>query len=216
MLRSQRAAAGDHGGVFDRMLEFADVARPGPAAEGGQKLLRHGLPRPSGGMLGEHMCRERVDVVAAGCQWRHVNRKHMEPMVEVFTKRPRGDRRHEVAVGRGDHADIERPRRGRAHRRDLPILQRPQELHLQVERRLADLVEEQRAAICHGEQAETIGGGAGEGAADVAEEFALDHAWRQCTETGGHKRPVPPRTVGVDGAGGQILAGAGLAGDEHG
>ncbi len=49
----------------------------------------------------------------------------------------------------------------------------------------------------------------------MTEEFALDHAGRQRTETGGHKRPVPPWTVGVDGAGGQILAGAGLAGDEH-
>ena len=128
--------------------------------------------------------------------------KHMEPMVEVLAKRPCGDRRHEVAVCRGDHADIKLPRRGRAHRRDLPILQSPQQRHLQVDRRLAYLIEKQRAPVRQGKQAGPIGGGAGEGSADVAEEFALDHARRQGTETGGHERPVSSRAVGVDGAGG--------------
>ncbi len=148
VLRSQRAAAGDHGGVFDRVLEFADVARPGPAAEGVAKRLRHGRRRPSGGLPHEKVRRECGDVIPACRQGWHLNRKHMKPMVEVLAKRPRGDRRHEVAVGRGDHADIERARCGSPHRRHFMVLQGSQQFHLQVDRRLADLVEKERAAFC--------------------------------------------------------------------
>ncbi len=61
-----------------------------------------------------------------------------------------------------------------AHALDLPALQGAQQLGLQVQRQLADLVEEEGAAVGLLEGALARVGGAGEGALLVAEELALD------------------------------------------
>ena len=57
---------------------------------------------------------------------------------------------------------------------DLAFLQRAQQLDLRVERQLADLVEEQRAAVGFLELADALVDGAGERALLVAEQDALD------------------------------------------
>ena len=53
----------------------------------------------------------------------------------------------EVAVGRGDHADVDRAGALLADALELALLQHAQQLGLQLERHLADLVEKQRAAV---------------------------------------------------------------------
>jgi hypothetical protein len=57
---------------------------------------------------------------------------------------------------------------------ELALLQHAQQLGLQVERHLADLVEEQRAAVGELERAGARGDGAGERALLVAEQLALE------------------------------------------
>ncbi len=57
---------------------------------------------------------------------------------------------------------------------------------------------------------------AGEGAPDVAEEFAFDHLFGNGGAVDGHELLVTAQAVGVDGPGHQLLASAGGAGDEHG
>ncbi len=74
------------------------------------------------------------------------------------------------------HVDLERLRR--AEPLELPALQHPQQLRLHLERQLADLVEEERAAVGDLEAAERALDGAGEGALLVAEQLALDERRR--------------------------------------
>ena len=65
-----------------------------------------------------------------------------------------------------------------ADRLDLALLQRAQQLDLRRQRQLADLVEEQRAAVGLDELAGVLFGGAGEGALLVAEQNRLDQVLR--------------------------------------
>ena len=58
--------------------------------------------------------------------------------------------------------------------------------------------------------------GASEGAFDIAKEFTLDQGVGDGGEVTGHQGFVVAATVGMDVAGHDLLAGAGLAGDEHG
>ena len=60
------------------------------------------------------------------------------------------------------------------------------------------------------------GGGARERAAHVAEELRLEQGLRQRAAVHGDERPLAPRAGVVDGLGDDLLAGARLAGDEHG
>ncbi len=61
---------------------------------------------------------------------------------------------------------------------DRAGLEHPQELHLQLHRHLGDLVEEDRAAVGALEEALVLAVGAGEAAALVAEQLALDELRR--------------------------------------
>ena len=100
---------------------------------------------------------------------------------------------------------------------ELALLQHAQELRLQVERHVADLVEEERAAVGQLEAAARSRDRAGEGALLVAEELALEQLARDRGAVDRDERARRARRARlVDGARDQLLAGAGLAGDEHG
>ena len=77
-----------------------------------------------------------------------VERDAVEPEVEVLAERPARDLGVEVAVGRGDEADVDRPRLAPPPTRsDLALLEHAQQLGLHRQRQLADLVEEHGAAV---------------------------------------------------------------------
>ena len=119
-------------------------------------------------------------------------------------------------MGRGDHADVDAPLLRRADRAQRACLEHAQQLRLQRERHLADLVEQQRAAIGRGEQAGVIVGRAGERALDVAEQLALEQLLGQRRAVERDERLLRARARAVDRARDRALAGAGLAGDQHG
>ena len=60
---------------------------------------------------------------------------------------PRLDLGGQVAIGGGDHARIDANGLRAAHALELLLLQHAQQLHLRLERQLADFVEEDRAAV---------------------------------------------------------------------
>src|SRR5262245_16714225 len=82
-------------------------------------------------------------------------------------------------MGRGDEADVDSRRARSAEAPDLARLDRPQELRLKVERHLADFVEEDRAAGRDLEESLSVPIGAGEGAAQVPEELAVEQRLRK-------------------------------------
>ena len=88
---------------------------------------------------------------------------HVEPVEEVGAELAALDRLLErlvAAMTRTSTCAGSRP----PTRPDLALLQHAQELGLEVERQVADLVEEERAAVGQLEQAGPVARGAGEGA----------------------------------------------------
>ena len=102
-----------------------------------------------------------------------------------------------------------------ADARDPAILEHAQELDLDGRRGIADLVEEQRAAPGPFEGARMPRHRSGEGAFLVAEQFALQQAFRESGAIHGNERSVGPGAVRVQGAGHQFLARAAFAAHEH-
>src|SRR5262249_33737341 len=93
------------------------------------------------------------------------------------------------------------------------LLQDAQELRLQGRRRLADLVEKDRALVRDLEEALLVAEGAGEGTAAVAEQLALEQALRQRCAVDGDEHAVAARAHAMDGAPQEPLPGSRLA--EH-
>ena len=80
----------------------------------------------------------------------------------------------QVAVGGGDHAHVHAHGLRAADALELLLLQHAQQLHLRLERQVADLVEEDGAVVGQLEAALLLLHRAGERAAFVAEQLALD------------------------------------------
>ena len=85
----------------------------------------------------------------------------------------------EVAIGRGDEPDVDADRLVAAEALEFLFLQHAQEFRLQLERNVADLVEEQRAAVGQLEAADLLRDRAGERALLVAEQLAFEQAGRE-------------------------------------
>ena len=94
-------------------------------------------------------------------------------------------------------------------------MQHAQQLDLQGRCQLTDLVEKQRAAIGLLETAAAQAVGAGEGALLVAEQFGFEQFGRDRRGVERDKRLAGTRTVLVQRARHQFLAGARFAGDQH-
>ena len=87
---------------------------------------------------------------------------------------------------------------------------------MQGQRHVADLVEEQRAALGHLQLAwPALALGTGEGPRGGTEEFGLQQAFRDRRGVHADEGLVRPRRSAVDGVGEQFLAGAGLAEQQH-
>ena len=68
-------------------------------------------------------------------------------MEEILAEAPGGDVGAQFAVGGGDHPDVDPQAPVAADPFDLAFLEHAQELGLHVRRHVADLVEEERAAV---------------------------------------------------------------------
>ncbi len=104
---------------------------------------------------------------------------------------------------------------GRADRAHGALLDRAQQLALHRQRQLADLVEQQGAAVRGLEEALAVLGGTGEGALAVAEELGLEQGLGDRTAVDRDEGLRRPRALRVDRARDELLAGAGLAADQH-
>ena len=80
----------------------------------------------------------------------------------------------EVVIGGGNDAHVRLAGPGLAHALVFPLLEQAEQLGLDLERQIADLIEEERAAVRGGDFAPGVLERAGEGALDMAEEFALE------------------------------------------
>ena len=159
---------------------------------------------------------EQRDVFTPVAERRHRDRKDVEPVEQVAAEPALPGFLEQIAIGRGDDADVDVDRPRTAEALDLAVLQHAQELRLELERQLADLVEEERAAIGQLEAAGLRRVRAGEGAALVAEQLALDQRRRQRGAVDDDERPVAPAALAVERAREQLLARARLAEEQDG
>src|SRR5438874_13834417 len=94
------------------------------------------------------------------------------------------------------------------------LLEHAQELRLEVERQVADLVQEERAVVGELEAPEPSRDGARERAPLVSEQLALQEPGGDGGAVELDERTAPPPAQPVNQAGDQLLAGSGLAPDE--
>ena len=118
----------------------------------------------------------------------------------------------QISVGGGNHADVYAGLFGIADAQKFVGFQYPQQFGLQIERHLANFVQEDCAFIRFGKESLAVAGGPGEGSGAVAEEFALQNVFAQRSAVYRHKRSRPARAAAVNRLGKHLFSGAGFAG----
>jgi hypothetical protein len=215
-LRDERAARQDDR-PLDDVLQLADVAPPMVAHQplhGSCRQAGRGHAQPFGDATKPLLGEER-DVVTPVAQGGHSQREHAEPVEEIGTEPSAVHGGLEILIRCSDHPDVDVEGRGAADAPDLALLEHAQQLRLGAQREIADLVEEQRAAVRQLERAGRAADRVGEGAFLVAEKLALDERLRQRRAVHGDERTPGAATVLVDGLGDALLAGAGLTHQQH-
>jgi hypothetical protein len=125
------------------------------------------------------------------------------------------DRLFQLDISGCEHPHIDRDALARAQAHHLAFLQYTQQLDLNGHGQIADLVEEQGAAVGLLEPAGLGRQGAGEGAFLVAEEFGFHQRFGKGAAIDRDKGAAAARAEVVDMTRHQLLAGAGFADDQH-
>src|SRR2546425_4903639 len=172
-----RAAREDHRSV-DGVLKLADVAGPRVAHEPLHHIGRNRLDAPAetSGVVRDEVAHEKRDILGPLAKGREIDRKDVQPVVEIGAKLSRLDQLLERPVRRGDDPDVAPDRVRAADPLELLLLEHAKELRLEVQRQVTHLAEGGRVAVLGMELAAPARGGTGLGAARVAGEVALLHA----------------------------------------
>src|SRR5690606_35146822 len=144
-------------------------------------------------------------------QRRQGDRDDREAVIDIFPQPPLLQRLLHVLVRGRDDPDVDRDLLLAAEPPERPLLERPQQLDLDVRLHLRDLIQEERAAVRELEAARLFVDRAGERALFVAEELVLEDLPREGAAVHRDEGPLLAGRLLVYGPGDQLLAGAALA-----
>src|ERR1019366_8089678 len=87
------------------------------------------------------MRRQQRDVLPARAQGWNPQRQHVQPEIKIAAECAVGHGSFQVAIGCGQNPHVDGHALYASHRTSLLLLDRPQQLRLQIDRQLADLVQ---------------------------------------------------------------------------
>ena len=216
--RGEAVAVGHDHGTLDAVLELAHIAWPLMRLDGGQRVFGE-RRRPARIVAREALregVREQRGVTLAVAQGRNLDDDLGQSIVKVFAEVAGLDLRLEITVRGADDAHIHRDFLATADALDLALLEETQQLGLQRHRQVADLVEEQGAAVRGFDLAECLLHGTGESPLLVAEQLALEQGIGDRRTVDGHEALTRTRRQRMQAAGEDLLARPALAEERDG
>ena len=215
--RPDPRAARHHHRTLHRVLQLADVARPGVRRErslGARRKAGHGSS-VAGCLPPQKVPGQQGDVFAAVSKRRELQLDGVQPVEQVFAEVTSGHRLAEVGVGGGDDAHIHVPHLRGADPLNLPALEHAQEPGLLSQRNVGDLIEKQGAPVGEFETPDPFGPGVGEGTLDVPEDLALEDPFAKPSRVHGDEVVVGSIRHGMQPPGDHLLTRPVFPGDQH-
>jgi GNAT superfamily N-acetyltransferase len=194
---------------LDNIAQLTDVARPVMTLEHGEDVGVEvsGSKVVAGAELGEEVGGQLAHVVEPLAQRRHADWHDAQAVEEILAEPALGDQRVEAAIGRRHDSHRHADGLLAADALELAVLQDAQQLGLGGLVQVADLVEEDRAAVGQLELAAPQRNRARERPLLVAEELAFDEVGGNGSAVHLHERTRGERALAVDVRGQQLLAG---------
>ncbi len=162
------------------------------------------------------MLHQQGNVFPPFAQWGNPNREHIQPVEKIGAELLLLHQSTEVSIGGGDQARVRREGARTSQAFELALLQDAQQFGLQLERNLADLVQEDGSAIGQLKAADALRDGAGESAALMSEEFTFQQSGRNGGTVQLDEGTGMPRAEVMQSTGDQLFARPSLAIDKDG
>src|SRR5882762_8828898 len=218
LIHGERLSIREDDRALDDVLKLADI--PGPIV-GSEPLERPCLDAPDflASLLSkalDQILGQQRDVVGSVAERGDFDGNDIQPIVKVLAELALRDGAFQVAIARGQDADVHGDWLVASDPLELSFLQHPEQGGLGFGRQLADLVEEDRSALSRFETPDPALHGTGEGSLLVAEQLGCDERGRD----GGaiHADECPAGTLGVlvNRPGDELLARTRLTKNEDG
>src|SRR5262249_38310916 len=164
--------------------------------------------------LFEEMMYQERNVLSPVFKIRNEDGNDVEPVVQILAELAIPHGLFQILVARRNQADVDRDILAAPPLPDHPLLQDPEEFHLEVLGKSVYLVQKQGAPLSLFDQPPPGLVSSGEGALLVAEQLGLQQSLRDCGAIDRDKRCVPSVRVIVDGAGYELLSVAGRSDNE--
>ncbi len=158
---------------------------------------------------------EERDVLAPLGEGRQPDLDAAQPVVEILAQAPLFDHDSRFAIRRRDEANTHPLGLLRPDRPHLAVVDHAQELRLEAQVEGLELVEKEHALVRLAQQPAAVAVGAGERAAPVAEELALEEIRGRERAVVGHEGSLREPGMCVDRARDELLAGPRRPGHEH-
>ncbi|OLB18888.1 MAG: hypothetical protein AUH12_01385 [Gemmatimonadetes bacterium 13_2_20CM_69_8] len=216
VVRADRRSRCENREPLHQVRELAHVPRPAVRGEQlhGAGVEPHRSPQAPG-LPRREMLHQRRNVLGPLAQRRDVHRQHVQPEQQVLAELSLLRGLAQVLVGRRDHAHLHGERPLATESLDHAGLEHAQQLRLGLEAQVADLVQEQRAAVGELEATHPPLGSARERTSLVAEHLRLDQVLRNGRAVDAHEALRRACALAVDRGGDELLARSRLAGDQH-
>jgi hypothetical protein len=160
----------------------------------------------------EEMNEQQADVFPTRAQRRESDvDAGLEAVEQRLVEAPCGERGLEICVGSGDDENVHLSGPGAAERLDDAVFNHPQEHRLSLQRQIADLVDEEGAAVGGAEKARLTVGSARERSSFVAEEHVVCAFPLKAAGVLGDERTFRARAALVQSAGDQLFTRAAFA-----
>src|SRR6266850_5212111 len=156
------------------------------------------------------------NVIHAVSERHYMNRKDVQPVIEIFAKMARRCFLLQVAIGRRDGPHVRHACAVLPDALVAFLLEDPKKFALHLQRNFTDFVQENGAAVRGFEASRAVFDCAGEGASDVSEEFALKKFFGNGRAIDPDERFVFSLAAPMDFSRYQLLACASFAQDKHG
>src|SRR4051812_23075945 len=105
---------------------------------------------------------------------RNPHRNHVQTVVEIFSELPLLNALQKIDIRSRDHADINLYSLGAADTLKFTLLEHPKQLRLQVERHIADFIQEEGPRICLLETSDACCGCPSKRPLHMAKQFRLE------------------------------------------
>jgi hypothetical protein len=207
--------AGQDRRPLHHVAQFSHVAGPVVRTQACVRGFREDPGPELASHLVHEVSRQQRYVVRALAEGRESDFKARQAMIEIEAKGPALDFAVEVPQGQGDDAHTHGHFTGAAHAPDASGVERAKKLWLQIERKLANFVQDQGARGCFLKPAAPLPHGACERASFMAEEFAGSQFTGQSPAVDDHVRPLGVGPQFVQETRHQLLASATFARDQH-